>query len=445
MSTSTSADLLFIIAGLIGLFLVFRNPILGIALLVAFETMADIFPRIGFLPTISLPLGGITLAAYLVQSTVQKQTTRQKIPGLFFFFIIWFVFSNVIGQYGFTEPSTRNWFFTYLQLALMIWLLSQLVKSEKDIELVMKVLLCFFLVSSLIGLFQYGFQNNTSGEIIRISGLTGNSNRFTSYALTGIMLCIYFWENENRIIRIVLFGAMSVMLVAVLISGSRGGVLFTLVALLYYFLRQAKARKQSLLILISVIVVLVVSWQFIPSTLKIRISEIPNAIMLGEDTVGLRYSAWKAALELWKQSPLLGIGSGRFQYYNQTYNLVPENNLIVPHNMFVTVLVENGLFGSIPFLGMLLLTTVLIFKAERNSLGNEKFIQLSIVWQTIFLFQLLAGMKGSIQYSKLLWLVIGISIPLQEISRRMFFKKTNSMAQSSLPNQNLKTLNNRKI
>ena len=114
-------NLSILLVGVLVFILIVKNPIWGVAILISLEPIIDLLPKIKFLSSVSVLVGGITLASYFLQRST-KTSTKKSIPALFSFLIVWLVCSNAIGQYMFYFPRTRNWFFTFVQLVVMIWL-----------------------------------------------------------------------------------------------------------------------------------------------------------------------------------------------------------------------------------------------------------------------------------------------------------------------------------
>ena len=74
-------------------------------------------------------------------------------------------------------------------------------------------------------------------------------------------------------------------------------------------------------------------------------------------SMGMRMVLWKHTIELIKDRPLLGFGTGGFEEaYRQKIKDNPDwekNIMHDPHNQFLKIWVEMGIFGLIIFLGML--------------------------------------------------------------------------------------------
>jgi O-antigen ligase len=74
--------------------------------------------------------------------------------------------------------------------------------------------------------------------------------------------------------------------------------------------------------------------------------------------VGGRLFAWKAAFELWKGHPVLGVGPGNFEVLSPAVEREMGATFITPsaHNTYLRVLAENGAVGLAAFSAALVLT-----------------------------------------------------------------------------------------
>ncbi len=114
------------------------------------------------------------------------------------------------------------------------------------------------------------------------------------------------------------------MLVALLYTSSRGGVLGLLAAMSPYAWRRGGWLKKVVIAIIAVTVVIVASGS--------RMSQIDS----GEESAQGRVQAWSAGLQMLKSKPVLGVGFGRFTEFNE----------LVAHNSFVHTVAETGLVGG---------------------------------------------------------------------------------------------------
>jgi putative inorganic carbon (hco3(-)) transporter len=114
------------------------------------------------------------------------------------------------------------------------------------------------------------------------------------------------------------------------LTNSRGAMLAFMISVMVYLVLRYRSVKGVAFSL--VIVLLVIFWG--PS----RVTQISGA---DESAYG-RIEAWYQGFQMFKSSPLFGIGKGMFSEYHK----------LTAHNSFMLVLSELGVFGSFFFVGI---------------------------------------------------------------------------------------------
>jgi O-antigen ligase len=139
-----------------------------------------------------------------------------------------------------------------------------------------------------------------------------------------------------------------VLLYGLLLTASRGPLIALAIGLAsYYVFRGQSIRRMNLrLALTSTAIIIVIILSSTIWNLFSQITTIPNIyyynpefILRGPPTLE-RLEKYSAAIALFKQNPLLGMGTNGFE-------LLTEFGY--PHNIFLEVAVENGLLGLIAF------------------------------------------------------------------------------------------------
>ncbi len=168
------------------------------------------------------------------------------------------------------------------------------------------------------------------GLIIAVIGLTsklfGKSRKIKILCVIVSLLCLY----------------------GIFLSGVRGPLISIIVGLTFYFLILSLHRLRVLVSISAIaILLLVTSNMWYPSAAK----ALPNigGYRLQAITQGLstqdRLERYRAAIELFTQSPLLGVGTDGYAELT--------GGLGYPHNIFLEIASENGLIGLIAFISFL--------------------------------------------------------------------------------------------
>jgi O-antigen ligase len=139
-------------------------------------------------------------------------------------------------------------------------------------------------------------------------------------------------------------------LVAIGLTGSRGGMVATMVSLLIVPLTVTKlspAKRAVMFALLCVAGTLAVS--YIPDTLVQRFASTSTEV---EDLrFGGRFKMWVAGIRAATQKPIMGYGTSGFK---TAIRPILGDATQVAHNSYISVLVEEGLVGLCLFAGMLI-------------------------------------------------------------------------------------------
>ena len=156
-------------------------------------------------------------------------------------------------------------------------------------------------------------------------------------------------------------GFMLVILgVLVYMTPGRSGYLAFMVVTVYlgYLLFRAKLYKMlSVVFLLSS--TLLLTSPLVVERIELGVKEMQHVdpANIESSSMGMRMVLWKHTIELIKDRPLLGFGTGGFEEaYSQKIKDNPDwekNIMHDPHNQFLKIWVEMGIFGLIIFLGML--------------------------------------------------------------------------------------------
>ncbi len=116
----------------------------------------------------------------------------------------------------------------------------------------------------------------------------------------------------------------------------------------------------------------------------------------------LRYEAWAAGLQMFKQSPIFGIG----------HRMFGEHHFMTAHNSFVLTMAELGLPGMFLFIGLLYISVKTLIMGIRV-LAAEPGAEVARIWG-LALLSSYAGMIFQINtlsfaYHTVLWVFLGLA------------------------------------
>ena len=308
------------------------------------------------------------LAVLIINNNLnrEEENLNLKSPLLWYsLYLIWCVLSFIWSIY---------YIRTMMELIeLLLYGAIFLITSRLDDEANEKVMSVVLLVGSgiaLLGILEYIFITNS-----RIVSTFTNPNPFATYLL---VLFLFSWGTGLNSSRKITYAASLIFLVALLLSGSRGGYISTLMALPFIFI--GSKQKELIGKLIKTIILFFIALMstriiiFIAPLVQDKMGITPNMIdflirkdsLIGSSLAG-RLEFWKVAWELIKNKPINGYGLGTYfsAYYieyggNQWYSRFV-------HNHYLQILSETGIIGLTLFLSFLFSSFRIIYKKFKTS------------------------------------------------------------------------------
>jgi len=184
---------------------------------------------------------------------------------------------------------------------------------------------------------------------------------------------------------------------SVIISQSRGafGILFLMVFTIFLLAKLPSKLKKMLLVLLSIFLISIVFIKPI-ATIEKHIADQNN-----NDVLASRDKLWRAAFEIARLNPLLGIGGGNWNQITidqiktsvESRGEVFNNDTFAvefhhPHNIYLSNLVDRGVLGLITFLSFMFIWLITLIKSYKKFNQDSKamlFIMSSFsAWMSIF-------------------------------------------------------------
>jgi len=385
-----------------------NKPIIGLCLTIGLIPYTENLPKIPLLGTTVSLLGFLTFGCYLFHFFIRLKPYR-SIPATTIFWGTCFISACFLSIIVARVPVGFS-LTTYLQLFLLFFLVTQLVRAQKDAHWLMASWVASIAIVQILGFLHFDITQISRAN--RFSGATNNANLIAYYCNISAWFVVYFIFKARRFpLRALLLGLLFLDFFVVLISFSRTGLIVLGVSALFaVFLLWKHLTRRMGWVCIAGIAAMILMSQFNFSALSQDISQIPGMVTgakIRGNTFSDRTRLWGLWLQEWAETPLFGIGIGG--------TLSGEVLMInVPHNSFISVLVETGIIGIIFFLGMILQAYKSLFrlaKASKDQLG----LSLPQVWLLVLIVWGLTSIANSQHYDKLLYLMIGMSVALRHI------------------------------
>jgi O-antigen ligase len=266
--------------------------------------------------------------------------------------------------------------FTYL---IMIFLMSQAYSRTSHWRGFFWFLMSLGFFVSIFAILQYLTSNGklywvrTTHEGVTPYGPYANRNHFAGFAEliipVALVPLVLGKVRRERLFLVGLFA--SVPIVALLLSGSRGGIVSFAVQIVILFslllIRRIRSRHMIVGALVVLSAVMAVSWIGVQQVLQ-RFSELQE--VTGSKRATMREDTWRLFLD----HPLLGTGLGTLEIVFPPYDSLYDGKVVNhAHNDYIEALAETGVVGGLCcawFLGVVLLHALKGLAEPGSSFGS---------------------------------------------------------------------------
>jgi O-antigen ligase len=330
---------------------------------------------------IGTPIGVIALllAAATIFSngklSLRPPSTLLALMGLF---VAW---SAVSYFWSINSTATLTRTMTYAQILVMVWLIWQFFRTKEDFRKMLQayVLGCYFAIAAVLINYLRGEGGRFYGSIERFSFAGEDPNYFALTLVLGLPMAWYLFIQE-RPSSLPLFNIffLPLSLVAVGLTGSRGGTLAAIAALsvipLTYW---TLGFWRKVLLIVTLALAGYLTLVLVPETIFQRLISTPEDIV-SEDLAG-RQNIWRAGVMFLLENEvrlIFGTGSGTFAYAIEPIH----GRARTAHNAYLGVLVDNGMVGFLLFVTCFLVALIpnLATASSMRGLSLALFLSLAI-------------------------------------------------------------------
>lgn len=280
---------------------------------------------------------------------------------------------------------------------------------EKDYRTVIILLLVIGILVSCIGIGQGFFSTISMPESwvdktvydikYRVYSTFSNPNILAAFLnliiITGVTAILYY---KDRLVKILSYGALVVGMVSITLTYSRGGWISLSLSLIIASLFERRYLKYALMVIIS----------FLSFDYFSEIGRLSGYNLLADSSITYRFEIWVAALRIFKENLILGIGSGTAWNYIHSYSDKLGGYVTHAHNLYLQILLDVGIVGFAVFIAFV--------KALWKDIRDNIFTPAGIIntISLIYYVSLLAfGFVDAVpllnQISIFIWFLIGIN------------------------------------
>ena len=425
-----------------------RQPALGFAglLLLIFTQLNQVLDLYhDGIPSPARPLVALLLTIILVRILLFNERPVGWIRTSFILglYILFLLVSMVNAQY---YEAARDSFVNVTQNIFIAVIIIYFIQRPESYKLAIWTIIAAGVFMGTISVFQYltgtfgnsywGFggwelQQSNGVSRQRLTGPYFNPNAYAQVLIVIVPLAIdRLWHERRLILRLLSGWAALVCILSVIFTFSRNGFISMLfaVGILFVF------RRPNLLPSILSIALLIGVIQFVPTSYVERIGSLlqissgQTAIVRDKSFRG-RLSENIAALQMFRDYPIFGVGLNNFQFEYQNYSrrigLDPRRELRSPASLYLEILSEQGLFGAFIFVYLVFTVFSRLF-VSLNYFKRKNFRELGYMTTALISsfsgYMFLAVSKNS-AYSNVYWSLIAVCLSVEQVVKNIRSEK----------------------
>jgi len=367
--------------------------------------LVNLYPYLAITSFLLILVMGVISLFYKKAITSYHSEVLSILVIIYIYFILSYFLSNQNIYNFFSYQFLRydgNFFFCYLPFfALAV----PYFNYKKVSSLYFKIIFIVFTAFALIGIYGYVtksyflvFKEYSVGVYFQALNFSHNSTG-SVYALVCTFLLIFFLKEKKKLCKVLYSIALLICLSGLFFAKSRGSYVgFAIGAVFVFWMHYRSIGKFVRAVLVTLVAS--IPLLFITGTHR-RVMQIFD---FSEGNIRIRFVLWEKAWNLFTQSPVFGVGFGRYNDVNamsakrlvgfpEIASFFMEHNFDFSfghaHNAYFQFLAETGIVG----LGLLFLFWTLCFRkiARGYTATNDEFskkIFLSSLSSIVVLFSL---------------------------------------------------------
>jgi O-antigen ligase len=273
------------------------------------------------------------------------------------------------------------------------------------------------------GLAQRGSEVEAVGQqttTARAAGPIGEQNRFAQILLLLMPLSFFMLRQaRTRFTLLSVLAAIAMIVGGIVLTFSRGGfvTLIMLFGMIVAF-RLVRIRHAAIAAVIATLIVLPLEPYYVQRILSI--GQLGSLVSSGNRPVvdngaALRLAENLAALQVFVDHPLLGVGPGHFsKYYSSDYanrsGLARQEKNYRSHNLYLEIMAELGIVGLVCFLSLVGGLIIGLWRVRQKTLARDpELSDLSAAALLMLAAYLVSGVFLHLSYIRYFWMIIAIA------------------------------------
>lgn len=267
-------------------------------------------------------------------------------------------------------------------------------------------------------------EENLQGEIeqSRLTGSIGEQNRYAQNMLMLVPLGLFqLWIYRSTKVRIVAIVLTGLIVIGGALAFSRGAAVgFVMMILIFVFLRYIKFYQFLLLVLAGALVLAA----FPQYTVRLQSLTVLSDAAASEGSVSLagadgairgRATDMLAALLIFQDHPLVGVGPDMVRYYTQDYSrdigFRYLTNNPQAHSLFPGIAAESGILGLLCFLLILYIPLRDLVRARnRWRVSRPDLSHLATAFFQVLISYIVTGLFLHMAYMRFFFLMVALAV-----------------------------------
>ena len=389
-------------------------------ILTAVGRVHQLFPVVGVLRP-ALLTGLLAMALYLFDRQGERQPGRVVLPTtkLVLTFLAWTIASAagaiVLGN------SFDVVFGNLVKTVLMCLVLVGSVRGLRDVERLTMVYLVAATMYAIVVVARFDLGEGSDWRLGRLYYY--DANDLATYLVTAMPLGAYFLLTGRRAVgRVLAAGALAILTVAFVRTGSRGGFIALVAVIVFIVLRYSAislGRRLSAAVLVTLILLGTASNRYWEQMTTIASDADYNRT---EETG--RLQIWGRGIGYMLQHPVLGVGPGNFQTAEGTLSPLADRQQFgvgvrwnAAHNTYIQVGAETGLIGLLLFLAMIGSAFRSKLRGAEGADPRERQTQMAQVLTASLIGFVVGAFFLSLAYTEMLYTLIALAAGLQKVAQ----------------------------
>ena len=356
--------------------------------------------RIGGVSIASRASGALALVICVL--TVVMSGRLRRWHGLHFAALAFVLSAGVSLMLRGGSEKLPNKYFTFVQLFAVLWMIWELAKTPRALQGLMLAYVSGAYTAAVATLLLF---RHEAAELRRFAVGGVDPNDLAMKLALAVPMAWYLGSVYRKPwLRLFCRAYLPVGLLALGLTGSRGGLIVAFVALCIIPLSMERLTPGRLVSALAILMLTgILAAAFVPDVVVNRLATTQNEVESAH--FGGRFRLWVAGLHAFTFKPLMGYGTGGF--IPAIYPLLGANSLVA-HNSFISVLVEEGIVGLVLYCLMLYAAWAAVMRLPRRERRFGQVLMVAMLlalspltWEDVkpvwFILAALVGLSQALQ------------------------------------------------